>query len=215
VSAFSRQELAAYAGADPAAVTVVPGGVDHVRMHPAADAEAARAAHGLGERPYVLTVASRTSRKNLVALGPAATRLQALGVDLFAAGGGRPQFDDDGQPPGVRPLGHVEDHHLPGLDAGAAAFVLPSRHEGYGQPCLEAMACGTPVLATTAGALPDTCGDAALLADPDDHDGLAAGLERLLTDEDLHADLRARGLRRAARFSWERTAAEVHAALRP
>jgi glycosyltransferase involved in cell wall biosynthesis len=77
------------------------------------------------------------------------------------------------------------------------------------------MACGTPVLATTAGALPDTCGDAALLADPDDHDGLAAGLERLLTDEDLHADLRARGLRRARQFSWERTAAEVHAALRP
>lgn len=216
VSAFSRQELAHYAGADPAAVTVVPGGVDHVRMHPAADAEAARTAHGLGERPYVLTVASRTSRKNLVALGPAATRLQALGVDLFAAGGGRPQFDDaDGLPPGVRSLGHVADPHLPGLYAGAAAFVLPSRHEGFGLPCLEAMACGTPVVATTAGALPDTCAGAALLADPDDHEGLAGHLERLITDEALHADLRARGLLRAAQFSWERTAAGVHAALTP
>ena len=217
VSDFSRGELVDYAGADEAKITVVPGGVDHVRMHPGADAEAARAAHGLGDRPYVLTVASRTSRKNLRALGPAAARLRELGIHLFAAGGGRPQFDDDGAglPDGVRSLGHVADEHLPGLYAGAAAFVLPSRHEGFGLPCLEAMACGTPVVTTTAGGLPATCGDAALYAQADDPDGLALALERLVTDAALHADLQERGLRRAAGFSWQRTAAGVHAALRP
>lgn len=216
VSAFSRDELVTYAGADPAKIRIVPGGVDHTRMHPAADAEAARDAHGLGDRPYVITVASRTARKNLVALGPAAAALAQHGIDLFAAGGGRPQFADaDGLPGGVRSLGHVDEAHLPGLYAGAAAFVLPSRHEGFGLPCLEAMACGTPVVATTAGALPDTCGDAALYADPDDHAALAAQLDRLVTDEALHADLAARGLARAGEFSWERTVHEVDAALRP
>ncbi|MCW3039197.1 MAG: glycosyltransferase family 4 protein, partial [Solirubrobacterales bacterium] len=137
------------------------------------------------------------------------------GIDLFAAGGGRPQFADaDGLPPGVRPLGHVDDAHLAGLYAGAAAFVLPSRHEGFGLPCLEAMACGTPVVTTTAGALPDTCGGAALLEEPDDHQGLADALERVVGDPGLHAELRARGLARAQEFSWERTAREVDAVLR-
>ncbi|MCW3013506.1 MAG: glycosyltransferase family 4 protein [Solirubrobacterales bacterium] len=214
VSAFSRDELVTLAGADPRKVVVVPGGVDHTRMYPAADAEAARAAHGLGDRPYVLTVASRTTRKNLDALGVAARRMATLGIDLFAAGGDRPQFDGgEGLPPGVRSLGHVDDALLGGLYAGAAAFVLPSRHEGFGLPCLEAMACGTPVVTTTAGALPQTCGDAALYADPDDAVGLAAQLARTVTDAALHADMRMRGLEHAARFSWERSAGEVHAAL--
>ncbi|MCW3000257.1 MAG: glycosyltransferase family 4 protein [Solirubrobacterales bacterium] len=214
VSAFSRDELVAHAGADPATVVVVPGGVDHTRMYPGADAEAARAAHGLGDRPYVLTVASRTARKNLEALDIAARRLAVVGVNLFAAGGDRPQLNGgDGLPPGVRSLGHVDDRLLGGLYAGAAAFVLPSRHEGFGLPCLEAMACGTPVVTTTAGALPQTCGDAALYADPDDAVGLAAQLGRLVEDPALHADLRARGLQHAAQFSWGRTAREVDAAL--
>lgn len=215
VSAFSKDELVRCAGADPSRVAVVPGGVDHTRMHPAADAERARAVHGLGDRPYVLTVASRTTRKNLAALGPAAARLANHGIDLFAAGSGRPQFDDGaGLPAGVRPLGHVDDAHLPGLYAGAAAFVLPSRHEGFGLPCLEAMACGTPVVTTTGGALPDTCGDAALLEEVDDAIGLADALERLVEDPALHADLCAKGLARAAQFSWARTADGVDAVLR-
>jgi glycosyltransferase involved in cell wall biosynthesis len=213
-SDFSAAELVSLAGADPARVVVVPAGVDHHRLHPRIDPEPALAALALGRRPYVLTVASRTPRKNLAALDLAARRLDALGVDLVAAGGDRPQFGDaGGAGTGVRALGHVDDALLGALYAGAAAFVLPSRHEGFGLPCVEAMACGTPVVTTPAGALPQTCGDAALYAGPDDHAGLADALERIVTDPALAADLRERGLARAATFSWDRMADEVHAAL--
>ncbi len=97
-------------------------------------------------RPYVLTVASATARKNLAALG---ARRRAPGraraSTLVAAGGDRPQFADPGRdagPPTVRRLGHVDDELLPGLYAGAPAFVLPSLYEGFGLTCLEAMASG-------------------------------------------------------------------------
>ena len=91
VSEFSRDELIELAGADPARISVVGGGVDHERLHPGVDPAPARGALHL-ERPYVLTVASRLPRKNLAALEPAARRLDELGVDLVAAGGTRPQF---------------------------------------------------------------------------------------------------------------------------
>ncbi len=205
VSAFSRDELRDLLGVE---ATVVPGGVD-ARFAPSVDAAPARAALGL-DRPYVLTVASRTSRKNLGALDLAARRLGADGIDLVAAGGGRPQLRD-APSASVRSLGHVPDAHLPGLYAGARAFVLPSHYEGFGLTCLEAMACGTPVVAARAGALPETCGDAALYADPRDPGELADAITRALGDERL----RAAGPRRAAAFSWERTARELDALLRP
>jgi glycosyltransferase involved in cell wall biosynthesis len=101
----------------------------------------------------------------------------------------------------------VPDRHLPGLYAGARAFVLPSLYEGFGLTCLEAMACGTPVVAARAGALPETCGGAARLVDPHDPDGIADAVERVLDDPGL----RAAGLRQAAQFTWERTARGVDA----
>ncbi len=213
-SDFSAGELVQLAGADPSRVVVIPAGLDHHRLHRNLDPEPALAALGLGRRPYVLTVASRTPRKNLAALDVAAGRLAELGVDLVAAGGDRPQFGDAGAAgAAVRALGHVDDDLLGALYAGAAAFVLPSRHEGFGLPCVEAMACGTPVVTTRAGALPQTCADAALYAEPDDHDGLADLLIDIVSDPELAADLRERGLARAAMFSWDRMADEVHDAL--
>ena len=115
-------------------------------------------------------MASRTARKNSGALETTARRLAADGIDLVAAGGDRPQFRDEPGTSAVRALGHVPDAHLPGLYAGARAFVLPSWHEGFGLTCIEAMACGVPVVAARAGALPETCADAARYADPFDQD---------------------------------------------
>ena len=204
VSDFSRRELAELLHVEAA---VVPGGID-ARFAPDADPEPARVALGLS-RPYVLTVASRTARKNAGALETTGRRLAADGIDLVAAGGDRPQFRDEPGASAVRPLGHVPDAHLPGLYAGARAFVLPSWHEGFGLTCIEAMACGVPVVAARAGALPETCGDAARYADPFDHDEIADQVHAALDDDAL----RAAGPRHAARYTWERTVDELDALL--
>jgi glycosyltransferase involved in cell wall biosynthesis len=204
VSEFSRDELRELLEVD---AHVVPGGVDP-RFHPGADPEPAKAALGL-TRPYVLTVASQTKRKNLAALDATARRLATDGIDLVVAGGTRPQF---GQSDGLAPrrLGHVPDEHLSGLYAGARAFVLPSLHEGFGLTCLEAMACGVPVVAARAGALPETCKQAARYADPHDPEDIADQVQRALDDDALrHA-----GPRRAAEFTWERTTREIDALMR-
>lgn len=203
VSEFSKRELAELLHVD---AHVVPGGVDE-RFRPSADPEPARAALGL-TRPYVLTVASRTARKNLSSLEATCRRLRNEGIDLVAAGGERPQFAGEAASP-ARALGHVPDAHLPGLYAGASAFVLPSWHEGFGLTCIEAMACGVPVVAARAGALPETCGDAARYADPFDPDDIATQVQLAIGDDAL----RAAGPRHAALYTWERTAHELHALL--
>jgi glycosyltransferase involved in cell wall biosynthesis len=206
VSEFSRRELQALLGVD---AKVVPGGVDP-RFRPDADPGPARAALDLG-RPYVLTVASRTARKNLSSLTATARRLETQGIELVAAGGDRPQFRDEAhQRAGIRALGHVPDDHLPGLYAGAAAFVLPSLYEGFGLTCLEAMACAVPVVAARAGALPEICGDAARYADPRDEAGLADAVEAALGDDSA----RAAGPARASQFTWDRTVRELDALMR-
>ena len=203
VSEFARDELQQLLGVDAA---VVPGGVGE-RFTPEADPEPARRAHGL-DRPYVLTVASQTARKNLGALGPAARALDAQGIDVAVAGGHRPQFAREHGLDALKLLGHVDDALLPGLYAGAEAFALPSRYEGFGLPVLEAMACGTPVVAAATSALPETCGGAARLAEPDG-ESFAAALTDLLKDAAERERLRAAGRDRAATFTWDRTARAI------
>ena len=209
VSRFSKGEIVDVLGAPADRVVVVPNGVDE-RFGPDADAGAARSALRL-DRPYVLAVGTRIARKNLAALAAAADALAQRGVDLVTAGSGRAYMRAEGDT-GVRALGYVPEEHLPGLYAGAGALVMPSLYEGFGLPCLEAMRCGTPVVAADRAALPEVCGDAALLFDPDDEAAVTAALHRALDDPD---PLVARGLERARAFTWERTAREVDAAIAP
>jgi glycosyltransferase involved in cell wall biosynthesis len=106
----------------------------------------------------------------------------------------------------ARFAGYLRDDELPGLYAAARVFAYPSLYEGFGIPPLEAMACGTPVVASTAGALPEVLADAALLVDPYDEDALAEAIRAAADDA---GGLRRRGLQRAARFTWQTAAEET------
>lgn len=108
---------------------------------------------------------------------------------------------------GLHFAGMPDDRTLADLYAGAAAFVYPSRYEGFGLPLLEAMACGAPVIAAAAGAIPEVVGDAGILVDPDDEDAMASAIARLMDDTDAADQLREAGRVRARAFTWERTAA--------
>jgi glycosyltransferase involved in cell wall biosynthesis len=106
-------------------------------------------------------------------------------------------------------LGRVATEDLLYLYNAARLLVHPSFYEGFGLPPLEAMTCGTPTVVSNVSAMPEVVGEAALLVDPHDTEELTVAMWRILTDDDLHADLRARGLKRAASFSWKRAAAET------
>jgi glycosyltransferase involved in cell wall biosynthesis len=212
VSEFSRRELIELAALDPDRVVVVRGGVDG-RFVPTADRERAAEALGLA-RPYVLTVATDDRRKNLPALAQTARRLAEHGVDLVWAGEARPYFAQADVIDGAKVLGYVPDVHLPGLYAGALAFVLPSRYEGLGLPCLEAMACGTPVVAADRAALPETCGDAALLVDPDDPHAVADAVMQAAFDRRTRERLRTAGRERVEGWTWDLAAEQTDSLLR-
>lgn len=203
-SAFSAGEISDLAGVARERIDVVPGGVDE-RFDASVDPEPARRALGL-ERPYVLTVGGMGLRKNVKALVPLAPELGARGIELVAAGVHRSHHPQAADLPGIRGLGYVSEELLPALYTGATAFVLPSLHEGFGLPCIEAMRSGVPVAATNRGAVPEACGGAALHFDPDDAADTKQAVLRTVDDADLRARLRDAGLARAATLTWDRAA---------
>jgi glycosyltransferase involved in cell wall biosynthesis len=211
VSEFSRAELVELLRLDPADVLVIPEGVGE-EFAPQGDEQlrAVRTRYGL-ERPYVLTLGTISARKNLGVLAGAARGLADRGVELVLAGSDRGYL----RAPEVRlrRLGYVAEEHLPALYAGALALALPSRYEGFGLPCLEAMACGSPVVAARSGALPETVGGAGVLVGPDDADGFADALLTLVDGEMVRERLVAAGRERAAAFPWTRTAELTDAAI--
>jgi len=111
-------------------------------------------------------------------------------------------------------IGWVPEEDKPPLYSGASLFVFPSLYEGFGLPVVEAMACGTPLIASKASSLPELVGEGGLLFDPHDPGELKEAMIGLLSDEQLASDLRAKGLKRAGDFSWERTAQETLAVYR-
>lgn len=194
----------AYTGRDVGATLGVA--TERIRVaHPAPKPvfRADGAAAELGS-PYVLTVATLEPRKNLQTLVEAH---RLLGGDLLLAvvgaeGWGEQPLLDDAR---IRRLGYVADEELARLYRGAAAVAYPSRFEGFGIPILEAMACGTPVVASSHPSLDEACGTAALRADPDSPQAFAAAIERALSERER---LVASGLEHARGFSW-RTVGEI------
>ena len=114
----------------------------------------------------------------------------------------------------VRFLGGVPNEELVYLYNAAKLFVFPSFYEGFGLPPLEAMACGTPVIVSKVASLPEVVGDAGTLVEPEDVEGLAVAMWRILSDENLRREMRAKGLKRAQTFSWQRAARETLAVYR-
>lgn len=211
VSEFSRAELSELLGLAAERITVIGEGVDE-RFAADVDPEPARRALSLA-KPYVLAVGTVSARKNLGALEPVAEALGTLGIELVLAGSDRGYLRGDA--PALRRLGYVPDELLPGVYAGARVLAMPSLHEGFGLPCLEAMASGVPVVASASGALPETCDGAALLVDPADPSALTGAVVAAATDERIRSRLIADGLRNAAARPWSRTAELTDAAIEP
>jgi glycosyltransferase involved in cell wall biosynthesis len=165
----------------------------------------------------VLSVGSLEPGKNRRRLIEAfASLASAFPHTLAIAGQPAWKYEDDlslpqrlGLTERVRFLGPVPDADLPALYSAAEAVAFPSLYEGFGLPALEAMACGAPLIASTAPALVELAGDAALLVDPYDSGAIAAALRRVLKDAELREKLRRRGLERAAQFSWRQAAEQT------
>jgi glycosyltransferase involved in cell wall biosynthesis len=190
VSERTKSDLFQLYGVPEQKVTVTPHGVD-----PAFGPDGASGGPPGG---YLLYVGAVQSRKNPLAALEAAER---VGLPLYVAGPERePALARELHRRGAHMYGYVEKGVLAGLYRGAAALVLPSRYEGFGLPVLEAMACGTPVVANPDPAMQEVGGDAALYAEPD---GLADAIRRALAERDR---LVAAGFARAAQFSWDETA---------
>jgi len=198
-------------------VRVYPGIV------PSATGDAAAGHRIAGADHYVLAIGTIEPRKNLPVLVDAFDRVATTHPDLHLVVAGRVGWGDDAfrtacararHRSRIRALGYVSASARRDLLAGASLLAYPSRYEGFGFPPLEAMAVGVPVVAARAGAIPEVTGDAALLVDPDDPEGLAESLRRALDDPELRRDLVTRGRARVGCFSWPAMANEMTALYR-
>ena len=215
ISEWVRERLIERTGIDPDRVAVGPLGIDLECFgpHPEPDDERWLAPLALPE-DFVLYPANLWPHKNHERLLEGFARVAgSSAVDLVLTGQPYGRLERllehacrlglEGR---VHHLGHVPGDALAPLYRRARAVVFPSLYEGFGAPPLEAMACGCPVAASTAGSLPEVLGEAALAFDPGDPAAIAAALERVIGDEALRADLRRRGLERARVYTWESTA---------
>ena len=208
VSQSTADDLARFYAVPGGRIAVVHSGLDP-RMRPQ---DASRVADVLRRLnitdPYFLYVGRNHPRKNLGMLRRAFddARRRGLEARLLLAGPGHDPQSGSGS---VTMLPYVSADDLPALYAGAIALTLPSRFEGFGFPALEAMGCGTAVVASTAGALPEVVGPAGILLSPDDPGAWSQAMLELASDAGLQQRLIAAGRARSAEFSWEAAASKT------
>jgi glycosyltransferase involved in cell wall biosynthesis len=215
ISKSTRDDLISRLHVPADRIDVVPQGVGvSATEEPLPEAEV-RARFDLGEGPIALSVSTKRAHKNLIRLLDAHALIPAGERPMLVLPGYPTPYEEElraharrdlGTSDDVRFLGWLGPAELEGLYAAAECFVFTSRYEGFGMTVLEAMARGLPVACSRASAIPEVAGDAALLFDPERVDQIAGAIRSLLGDPQLRARLAEAGRRRAAEFSWERTA---------
>jgi glycosyltransferase involved in cell wall biosynthesis len=227
ISHSGKEELAAAFGLDPARIDVAQPGVGEAfGPVPPDEVRAFRAERGLPER-FILYLGTIEPRKNLEILLRAYARLpqRADGVGLVIAGGRGWLYErvfalieQLGLADQVTVPGYVAGESLPMWYNAATVFAYPSLYEGFGLPVVEAMACGTPVVASDSTSLPEAVGadgaEGGLLVPPADVEAWVGALSRLLDDASLREELAERGQAQASRFTWQATAQRIAASYR-
>ena len=206
VSEFSRGEIIDWSGLPPEKVISIYNA-------------ASRSYSNTGDRfkpgyPYLLYVGNKRRHKNLDRLLkafseadiPRNLRLVLTGDEDKALSGLAVDLKIENR---LVYLGHVDESILPSIYRGAVAVALVSLYEGFGIPAVESVACGTPVISSNAGALPEITQDAAYLVDPENIDEISAGIEKIVTDEALRKSLIHSGNIRSQEFSWDDSAGKV------
>jgi glycosyltransferase involved in cell wall biosynthesis len=209
ISEYGRRDIVRLLSVPEAYVDVTyPAVEERFRRLPDEDVAAFRLARGLPEA-FVFALGTLEPRKNLTGLLHAYARLSKPRPPLYIAGGAgwrfSPIFDTVGRlhlEDEVRFLGFVPEDELPLWYNAARLFAFPSLYEGFGLPVLEAMACGAPVITSTAASLPEVGGKAAVLVPPNDTERIAQEMQRVLDDPQVQVELRAAGRIQASRFSW-------------
>ncbi len=209
VSKFSATQISKYFGISPGKISVLPNGHEHVFKWNAK--RSVLFSQVLSFRPYVLLLGSRAVHKNMSLIFGLAERLDKIGLDIRVTGSASGIFANTSSSTisankNIIPMGHVSDDDLAVLFSNALSLAFPSITEGFGIPIIEAMALGCPVVSSNAASMPEVCGDAALLAAPDDPDLWLKHIQNLHTSKELRFQCIERGQQQVKNFSWEATA---------
>jgi glycosyltransferase involved in cell wall biosynthesis len=224
ISRATRNDVCRLTGIAPERIRVTYLAADRTIFQPCVDERrlsAVRRKYRIGPEPYLLSLCTLEPRKNIdhvihtfgrmIQQGRAATtKLVLVGTDGWDYAG---VYREIGRSPELRDrivrAGYVADEDLSALYSGAVAFVYMSHYEGFGLPPLEAMQCGTPVIVSDNSSLPEVVGEAGILLDSRDADGLALAMNEVAVNIDLRAEMSRRAIRQAALFSWKRCVEET------
>ncbi len=223
VSEFSKKEMIDIYGSDPKKISVVYNGYDDTRYRilPEERVKGVLEKYKI-KKPYLLFVGRLEEKKNVLGivkalailkksseLKPYTPQLVLVGNRGYGYEKIKAEIEKNNLGDSVLELGWIDKDELPALHNGASVFVFPSFYEGFGIPVIEAMASGTPVVASSAASLPEVVGDAGVIIDPEKPEQIAEAVEKILDNEDFRKDLIEKGFVRAKEFSWEKCAKET------
>lgn len=219
VSESTKQDIIASFGINPDKIHVIHNGYDELRFHVIENPQSTLDRYGLQSGKYYLFVGSILKHKNIARLVQAFARLDSDNKLVIAGACKDTKYLDDLfkiaaglelSETRMQYLDYVADEDLPSLYNGAIAYLLPSLHEGFGVPIIEAMACGTPVITSNCSAMPEVAGNAALLVDPYSVESITAAMREVFDNAQLVQTLRVAGLERAKTFRWSCSAQKLY-----